>query len=433
ELSGNIAYRGDLARLQSWITTPGAMPTWQAGGRLNGKGQLKQVGGITSGQVDATVAQLLLQGADGKQFQEPEVQLLARGSYEQSSQQLKLDELLLTTSAAGVRTSGQIDQIGQDTRQLNLAGQFGYDWQRLMPLLQPYIGNQVNVAGRGERPISIRGPLDPATVQAATAVDWSGAYAYGFQVGPGELDMQLAGGLLQCKPLDLALSEGRLIARPRLRLAPSPALLEIEPGKFIQQVRINPDMCAQGLQYIAPVLAGVATAEGRFSIDLTQCHIRLDDPAQSNLAGRLTVHSVEVGPGALIRELAVVLNRATPAKLQKESVIEFQLVDGRVYHKGLELIFPDLTVRTHGSVGLDQTLALVAEMPIPPKWLTGHQLVNSALKDQKIQVPIRGTLSRPQIDHRKLDEYNRKLIRKATQNVLEGELNRQLDRLFNPR
>ena len=61
-----------------------------------------------------------------------------------------------------------------------------------------------------------------------------------------------------------------------------------------------------------------------------------------------------------------------------------------------------------------------------------HRLLNEAFRDQKLQVPIRGTLSRPQIDHRKLQEYNNKLIGKATKNVLEKELNRQLDRLFNP-
>ena len=105
---------------------------------------------------------------------------------------------------------------------------------------------------------------------------------------------------------------------------------------------------------------------------------------------------------------------------------------GRVHHEGLELVFPELTVRTHGWVGLDQTMSLVAEMPIPPKWLAGHRLLDSALRNQILKVPIRGTLNRPQIDHATLKRYNESLIRKATQNVLEGELNRHLDRLLKP-
>jgi hypothetical protein len=432
ELSGNVAYGANLARLQSWITPPGTPPTWQAHGQLQGSGQVKQTGELISGQLDTTVKQLLLQSATGKRFQESEARLIVRGSYERSARQLKLDEILVATTAVGVRGTGKVDQLGQDT-QLDLAGQLGYDWQRLMPLLAPYLGEGVTIAGRGNRSLALRGPLDTAGTEATAAVDWSGANVYGFRVGPGELKMRLARGLLQCDPLDLAVSEGRLRAQARVRLAPAPAELTIEPGPIIQNVRINPEMCARGLQYIAPVLAGVATAEGRFSISLDQCRIRLDDPAHSQLAGRLTVHSIEVGPGALIQELAVVLNRAVPAKLQRESVIEFHMADGRVYHKGLELIFPEVTVRTRGSVGLDQSLSLVAEMPIPPKWLAGHRLLDAALANQILQVPIGGTLGRPKIDRRKLDEYNRRLIGKAAKNAIGNELNRQLDRLLNPK
>ena len=44
----------------------------------------------------------------------------------------------------------------------------------------------------------------------------------------------------------------------------------------------------------------------------------------------------------------------------------------------MELIFPDFTIRTKGSVGIDdQTLSLLAEMPIPPKWLQNNPLAAS--------------------------------------------------------
>ncbi|HBO45005.1 MAG TPA: hypothetical protein DD670_13960, partial [Planctomycetaceae bacterium] len=330
-------------------------------------------------------------------------------------------------------TSGQIDSLGDDAMTLNVVGEVGYDWQRLMPLLRPYVGDGVRVAGRGQRSLSMRGPIDAARVEANCGVDWSGAYAYGFQIGPGELLLRLTGGLVECDPINLAVSEGRLTARPRLRLAPEPLELELEPGPLVEQVRINPDMCAQGLQYIAPVLAGVATAEGRFSIHLTQCRIRFDDPARSELVGRFTVHSVEIGPGSLVRELAVVLNRATAAKLKKEAVIPFRLTNGRVHHTGLELEFPEVTIRTEGSVGLDQTMELTAEMPIPPKWLAGQRLLNTALAKQTLRVPIGGTLTKPKIDQRRLDEYNRQLFGKAVENLMQDEVNRQLDRLLNPK
>jgi hypothetical protein len=125
------------------------------------------------------------------------------------------------------------------------------------------------------------------------------------------------------------------------------------------------------------------------------------------------------------------MGRAAPAKLRRESVVSFRMVGGRVYHQGLELIFPELTIRTYGSVGLDQTLALMAEMLVPPKWL-GNNTFGSALRNQTIRLPIGGTLSKPKIDQRELDRLIGQFIEKAAGNVLEDELNRQLERLFGP-
>jgi translocation and assembly module TamB len=185
------------------------------------------------------------------------------------------------------------------------------------------------------------------------------------------------------------------------------------------------------LKYIAPILADVSTAQGAFSIELDGCRVPLDDPAKGELAGRLTIHSVQVGPGPLVRELGILSSRATSATLRRESVVQFRMVDGRVHHQGLELVFPDLTIRTYGSVGLDQTMAVMAEMPIPPKWL-GNNVLGSALREQTIRLPISGTLSSPKIDQREMQRLQAQFIENAARNVLEDELNRQLNRLFNP-
>jgi hypothetical protein len=134
----------------------------------------------------------------------------------------------------------------------------------------------------------------------------------------------------------------------------------------------------------------------------------------------------------LVQDLAVLLKGGSAAKLRRESTVSFRMVKGRVYHQGMELEFPDLTIRTYGSVGLvDQSLSLMAEMPVPPKWL-GNNPVGDALKNQTVQLPIGGTLSRPQLDRVAMEQANRKLLGSAAQNVLQGEVNKGLNRLFGP-
>jgi hypothetical protein len=262
---------------------------------------------------------------------------------------------------------------------------------------------------------------------------WDEANIYGLQVGPGQLKAAMTNGLLKIEPLDLTVSQGRMHLAPTVRMTPDPIELTLPSGPLAQNIQIDPMICSTMVKYIAPALADVATAQGTFSIDLDGCRIPLSNLAQGELAGRFTIHTMEVGPGPLIRSLAVFLGRETPAKLRQESVIQFRMVGGRVYHQGLELIFPDLTIRTYGSVGLDQTMAIMAEMPVPPKWSQNNPIAAKALQGQTIRVPIGGTLSKPQLDQKVMQELTRQFMQKAAENMIQGEMNKQLDRLFGPK
>ncbi len=329
-------------------------------------------------------------------------------------------------AAAAVRYAQSDNQS-----QADIAGQVSYDWDRVCGLLRPYIGQNIRVAGRGTSAASWRGPLSLAFGQANAALKWEAADVYGFQVGPGEMKPALTEGILQIAPMELGVSRGTVFLAPKMRLSPQPMELTLPPGHLVRQVQINPRMCAFLLKYIAPVLADVASAQGAFSIDLDGCRIPLSDPAKGDFAGRFIIHSIEIGPGPLIRELAILMDRETPAKLRREGVVPFRMVDGRIYHQDLELIFPDFTIRTSGSVGLDQTLKIMAEMPVPPKWLENNPAA-AALRNQTIRLPIAGTLQKPQIDRTMMEQVSRQFIRNAARNLLEEGLNKGLDQLFQP-
>ncbi len=432
ELAGDLRYEGDLQRLQGWIIDPAEPPTWKIAGRFSGNGRLKQTTGTTTGKLDATISNLTVVGDAGKQYREKQVRLTTAGVYQHQARLLSLDTFKLTSAALNTSVSGRVSE-NRGRTDVQLTGQIGYDIERVCDIFKPYLGDGVRMIGRGTSPISYRGPTSLAQAQAEAGLGWAAADVYGFQVGPGQLKATLADGMLQIQPVELDVSEGCLHLAPKLRLAPEPLELQMEPGPFVSDVRINPTMCAYGLQYIAPILAGGATAEGRFSIELDGCRIPLADPTKGELAGKFIVHSVQIGPGPLVRELAVLLGGGSAAKLTRESSIEFCMVQGRVYHQGLELVFPDLTIRTYGSVGVtDHTLAMMAEMPVPPVWLA-HRDVAAALRNQTIRLPIGGTLERPRLDRRVLDQLSRQFAQKAVQNVIEDQLNKQLDRLLNPK
>jgi len=219
--------------------------------------------------------------------------------------------------------------------------------------------------------------------------------------------------------------------QPLVRLSPGPLELSLAAGRIVERVQITPEMCAQALQYIAPALTGVSETSGTLSIDLEGSRVPLDMPARGDLAGRLTLHSVEVAPGPLVRELSLLLGRPAPQKvaMRHESVVPFRMVDGRIYHQAIELVFPDVAIRTFGSVGLDQSLAIIAEMPVPEKWLPGGSAA-TVLRGRIIRLPIAGTLTQPKVDQQALGELTAQFARETAGDLLIQGLNRQLDRVL---
>src|SRR5690606_34211871 len=119
------------------------------------------------------------------------------------------------------------------------------------------------------------------------------------------------------------------------------------------------------------------------------------------------IHSVEAGAkNPLVVELVgfagTLLKRDVPTKIRiaDESVVDFKLEEERVYHGRLEFGLPEvsseLLVQTEGSVGLDQTLDLTADIPLPLQRFGDVPLLQR-LGNQKIRLLIKGPLTEPQI------------------------------------
>jgi hypothetical protein len=225
------------------------------------------------------------------------------------------------------------------------------------------------------------------------------------------------------------LSGGHALLGPELRLDTAAAARLRSGGA--SPSGIDAAACQAMLKFITPAVADATDARGAFSIELEGYHIPLSEPAKMEIAGRLTVHALEVAPGPMVREMAPLLTQVEPVRIKPQSVIPFRMVGGRIYHQGIEMQFSDLTIRTYGSVGLDQSLAVMAEMPIPPKWVASTPIAAS-LGNQVLRLPIAGTLSRPQLDRNELAKASRQLLGRAAQDTLQTQVGKQLERLLAP-
>lgn len=441
ELNGTLAYQVALDRVRAWTTVdPKAPPSWRMAGKLGGTAEFQQSAGLISGRLEGQIVDLDIVHASGQRYQEREVRFAGLGNYNSISQQIHLEQIELASATVRCSASGKVLHVGSQP-DLQLAGRIDYDMDRFSQFLRSMVGEGVRLGGRGSSPFTYQGVWGSEAAVASAKLGWSWAQLYGFQLGAGELEASLSKGALEIRPLDLECNEGRLRMAPQLVLAREPKELSLAAGRVVDHVRITPAMCAALLQYIAPLLAGVTSAEGRFSIDLDSFRLPLarraaaDGPMsngfvnwwEAEIAGKLVIHSAQIGPGFLIREIAQLFGRATPAYLVQESTIPFQMSKGRVHHQQMDLVFNEVRLRSYGSVGLDQSLSMMIEMPIPPKWQTG-KILGTALQDQVIKLPISGYLGQPRIDRTAFDQMARQFLQNATQNVIKN----RLGELINP-
>jgi hypothetical protein len=454
-LAGTILARADLARLHGWLA-PTQSPRYRYAGSASANLRFQQQSTATTADAAVEIANLqvietapvgpLLPLPAPQQraiWNESRVAATVAALFDSATDTLKLNRCDVVSEALNVKATGQLAAL-RGARHIDLAGQIDYDLDRLTLLLRPYLGANVSLSGRGPHSFAIRGPLAAPNVATTAApvrlasfskdlaaeagLSWTGANIGGLTIGPGTLRGQLADGVLRIDPLDLPISEGRLTLAPEVRLSNDPPLLLLPKGSLVKNVKVTPQVSAAALKFVHPFLAGATSVTGRFSVDLEGAHVPIHDARQSQIVGRLKVESVEVSPGPLVTAVLPLLVAAPARQVPLLPDVEFWVENARVYHRGAGIVVAKTTVSTSGSIGFDETLDLVAEVPIPEAWLARSGRLGTALRNQTLKIPIAGTLNRPQIDRRELERLRGQFVGQAAGNLLEGAL----DRIFQP-
>jgi hypothetical protein len=462
QASGNATLQGDLATLARWLQDPLVPPSRRIAGQLSGQAEIALGDGASQATLNAVIDQLqvvevpapalpqsatLLGPAAAPKaplsWQEPRLTLAARIDYDAAHDQMRITQGELAGKNLQAQINGNISGI-ESQPNLDLTGQIVCDWEQLAPLWKPFVGDAVQIVGHEPWPFTLRGPwTSGATPVLAGAqrmtggatVRWLSASAYGLDIGSGTLDARLADGTLTLQPVNVAVAGGQIMLAPMLRLAATPAEIDLPAGPMLTNVKLSQEVCAHALKFVAPVFAEVTRTEGQFSVTLQGGRLPLADPTSGDVAGQLLVQSVEMRPGPILQTLVGFAEQvegilqgkvpfANPAKavalvrMDNQSV-DFRMVDHRVYHQGLKFVAGNVTITTRGSVGLDESIAVLAEIPLPQGLLKQNNP-----EAQTLKIPITGTLKNPKMDPKAIEQLPLLLI-KGTGSIInrvEGAL-----------
>lgn len=450
-MEGDIAFRGDLARLSRWISITGQPPSWAAAGQIAGGARLTQKADTISAAWNATIDNAALYAAPSAApasgatafrpaaqtpawqeiWSEKQIVMQGQGTYQGDQDLAQLEQFSIGGAGLALKAKGVTQKL-RSSPAVNLEGNLDYDLATLAERFRGLIG-PIKIAGRESKPFKLEGPLlaaglptsvAPGGAAASTPLlspdlkgqfgfGWSGVEVLGLNVGPGAVDAKLAGSQVEVPPLDVSIEDGRLVAAPRVFLfAPQPTLA-VGQGRVLENVRLSPELCRAWMKYVTPLLADVTQIDGRFSVDLVGGQVPLTDPNRLGAQGTIEIREITAGPGPAAQPL-VNLTRQLKGILDKKQLlglgqsqptwihlpaqkIEFQVVDGRVYHRNLLMKVGDITMRTSGSVGLDQSLDVMSEVPVLDQWIDKEKAF-APLRGQMLKIPVRGSLGAPKFD-----------------------------------
>jgi hypothetical protein len=433
--------QGDASRLQHWLPS---LSNERLSGTLDGTLELSAEAGRVRGSVEASVRSLVVGDPSAPTWSEPLVRVTARGRFDHAADLAVVEELKIESAALGGSASGRVAKLSTSA-DLLLTGQISYDLERWEPQLRHFLGKDARVAGRDRKAFRIEGSLGSgkppqATLGSAAAnsaaglkgegsLGWQAVQAYGCAVGPAAVQAKMLGdGWVRFDPVETTFNQGKLKLLPFIRVSPEPAILAFAKGTGVERAKLTSSMSDGSLGYVAPMLAGLRNADGEVSVMIDGGQIPLADPGKADVWGKIVIHSAKATPGPVLAELGLALRLPMNLSLSREVTIPFRVVNGRVYHKDLDLPIGEVTVRTSGSVGLDGTLSIVAEMTVPPRWLGK----NAPKTSPTIKLPIGGTLSSPRIDEKALQQIVTQYTLDAAGDVLKREAEKGIRSWFTP-
>ena len=413
-------------------------------------------------------------------WQEKHVQLSGSAIYQHAESVLDLEQAEIKSDTMLVQLIGDIKQPTGAVN-VDLKADVQYDWKRIVERLQNHVGRNVVIEGEQRHRFAIKGPLRPRVLTTAametnepikisTAVagkraqvelvsadlsgfgslGWDRANVFNMALGKGEVVTRLKNKILLFDPIEFDMNGGKFTAAPQILLNHTPPVLVLPKAPLLQYVSVSPELCRGWLKFVAPLVADATEAKGRFSVNLEKANVPLTSSLdQATVYGRLALHNAEIGPGPVAQQIQLIagqlqalidgqpLKSLTGAKTDPwlrlpSQHVTFHLEEGRVHHEGLQMNVGDITIRTRGHVGLDESIALVAEIPIRDNWITKNKALEG-LRGQTLKIPIEGTVSKPRVDGRALQDVSKQVLGGAVNRFLGNELNKGLQQLFGPK
>lgn len=423
----------DLAKLQPFAVILASLPReLLVGGTVASQFSLiRQKGGYEFSTEATHVKDLQLTSSGRPPFEQPQVSLVTDVEVNPSEKTFAVKRLELISPQIKIRKA-EISQV-TETGKSRLNGQLDceYNWSAVTAAAAPFLPQGLQLEGSRKDTITFASEYpaeEPnklvANLTAKAKLGFESAGYMGLNFGPTATVLEVQKGLLTLAPFSTTVNEGQFNFGCGADFKKEPTLLETpSPMQIAKDVQINNEMAAMLLKYLNPIFADAVNVTGLASFDCERLAIPLGGAPKKSLQviGTISVDELRLSASELLSTLLSVGGVALGEQKLRLHPTRFMLWDGYLRYDDMQIDVGDNPFNFKGVTGLDGSLNMTAALPYT---LDGRTIrVGQEDAPDRIIVPLKGTISKPEVDVGKL-------LESQLRQRLEDEVQKGLERLL---
>lgn len=437
-LNGDADGTADLGVVSRWHrpSRQGVVPP-QVDGKLRARLSATSLAAGTGLTLQGTLDDVTFTPANkGAQLREKQITLQAAATLATDLQTMTIPSLGVSSEWFNVAAKGKIVDL-RGAAKASLSGTTALDYDVLSYRVAAIGMGVVSLSGKtGPRPFSFSGPLAGGLAPLCSfgvadgLVGVGNIHLLGLDLNAADTVLSLQDGVLT---LDYqpVVGSGALRAKPVIQVALEPPVLEIGGAlPLLDKVPLTQEFTDTLLAMVNPFLRGCLSGGGMVDLTAAEARIPLSAEAakQVDTTFELTLHDTLFTAAGVLDEALDLVQIERRTITVKKTVIHAACREGRIVTEPFTMTVGNHTLRFQGSVGLDQSVTYLVELPLTEK-LVGHDAW-PYLKDLRLRVPVTGTLTNLQIDKEAGKKEIRHLLRTAAARALGEKAAERLQQLL---
>jgi hypothetical protein len=417
---GDVAI--DLAKTKQYLA---AYTTFDPQAQLGGTAQGDIALAIKGDIIDAASKQIAIKNLSlaypGQQtFTQEYMNISFTGRFDTANNTNTIEKI--TIDSPQIKLNGNLNnsETGQNVK---TEGNFKatYSLAAATSLISPFIPSGFTATGNRNDSFSFSSvypktqpALFKSNLNAKGTFGFDTAQYMGFDIGKTDFNISVTKGLMTLAPFTTTINQGKLNFAGDADFRSKPSMFKTPKAmRMMEGIQINKKTTDTLLRYVNPIFTNLLDVSGTLTFDCNQMAFPLESGYKNKIliVGTLAIDNLQLTNSGLIDQILKIAGGSSGG-LFTISPTAFTVKDGIVSYDRMDMSFGNKTVTFSGQIGLDETMKMQVTVPYA---ISGGQ---------NLTLPLKGTLSKPEIDMGQLlqDQLKDQLqqqLQKGLQNIFK--------------